>query len=207
LIYKGRLGSENMALGVGFKDISEPTFVDFYNSMDKICLQGQYFDAGSAAAIAMVDADHNGIADTDEWDVYSHDLQNIYVRFTTAENPLWVSPEAYDHVIPYLAAGHFTRLFFISESKFIFSYTMGERTNIDPSDSFDHEINTTKKMWIAYSIVNQVRLREPGEPQYDSNIISYTRIIPYFSRFRDIEYNWVWVDFTPIGYPPGSTCD
>jgi hypothetical protein len=207
LIYKGKLGSENMALGVGFKDISEPTFVDFYNSMDKICLQGQYFDAGSAAAIAMVDADNNGIADTDEWDVYSHDLQNMYIRFTTEENPQVVSASAYDQVIPYLAAGEFARLFILTDNKFVFSSTLGERTNINPADGFDHFGNDVGGMWIADAITNQVKVLQPGDPGYDSNSISYIRWIPYFYKFRDINNARILIYIKADEYPVGSICN
>ncbi|MBI5099607.1 MAG: hypothetical protein HZB30_10260 [Nitrospirae bacterium] len=40
VVFKGRLGNEDGAIAVGLKDISEPTPVDLFNNMDKICLFG-----------------------------------------------------------------------------------------------------------------------------------------------------------------------
>jgi len=82
VVYKGTLGNEENAVAVGFKDISEPTPIDIFNNMDKICINGSWYEAGSPEAIAQVDTNENGIADTNEADVYAYDLKNIYLRFS-----------------------------------------------------------------------------------------------------------------------------
>lgn len=114
VIYKGRLGNEDGAVAVGLKDISEPTPVDIFNNMDKICINGSWYTAGSPEAIAQVDADSNGRAyGQNEWDVYAHDLQNIYARFTRADNPQYASPTVYNYAVSNLSAGSFTRVLYI----------------------------------------------------------------------------------------------
>ncbi len=66
VVYHGTLGNENGAVAVGLKPVSDPTPVERVNNMDKICLNGQWYNAGSAEAIAQVDSNHNGIP---EWQV------------------------------------------------------------------------------------------------------------------------------------------
>lgn len=112
LVYRGRLGEEGninyagefdpgeYAVAVGFKDISEPTPIHIYNNMDKICLdtitpqnsrEKGWHDAGSPA-ITAVDTreinkygNNNGIGD--EYDVYSHRINKLYVRFSSVDDP------------------------------------------------------------------------------------------------------------------------
>lgn len=112
LVYRGQLGNEGnvnyagefdpgeYAVAVGFKDISEPTPIHIFNNMDKICLdtispQGNrakgWFDAG-LPAITRVDTweinkygNNNGKGD--EYDVYSHRIHELYVRFSSTDAP------------------------------------------------------------------------------------------------------------------------
>jgi hypothetical protein len=44
LIFKGKLGAENNAVAIGFKDISEPTAIDIFNTTDKVCFKEAYTD-------------------------------------------------------------------------------------------------------------------------------------------------------------------
>lgn len=58
--------------------------------MDMICFNGEWRVAGDPALIAYVDdpvngGNDNGIAD--EFDVYPHDLLNIYIRFYPSGGP------------------------------------------------------------------------------------------------------------------------
>ena len=107
LIYNGSMGTETDALCLGYKDISEPTPVDFFNLMDKICMNNTLYDAGSAAAIAIVDEDQDGIANPWEFDVYPHKITNLSIRFE--ENSDWY----YDtgEILP----GEYARLFYLGE--------------------------------------------------------------------------------------------
>jgi hypothetical protein len=206
LIYRGKLGSENDSLCVGFKDISEPTPLDYYNSEDKICLYNQYYDGGSDAAIAVVDDNNNGIADRDEWDVYAHDIQNIYIRYSPLDDPQYVSLDAYNYKIENLDAGDFTRLFVLSEYKFNFNASEGEQIKRDPRDDFDHYGNYVGGIWGLNGLRNQVRVKEPGDPAYDPNTISYIRITPWFHQFRNIENSWITYSITNTPYPEDSIC-
>ena len=116
VVFKGTLGTETDAVAVGFKDISEPTPIDIFNNMDKICINGSWYNAGSAEAIQQVDTNHNGIADTNEADVYAYDLQNIYLRFSSylPSGPYyWASSSVHHVTVPYLSAGSPVRAAYI----------------------------------------------------------------------------------------------
>jgi hypothetical protein len=206
LIYKGKLGLENDSLCVGFKDISEPTPLDYYNSEDKICLENQYYDAGSDDAIAVVDVNNNGIADRSEWDVYAHDIQNIYIRYSPLDDPQYVSLDAYNYKIEYLGAGDFTRLFVLSDYKFNFNASDGEQIKIDSRDDFDHYGNYVGGIWSQDGLTNQVMVNESGDTNYDPNTITYIRTIPWFDKYRNIENKWFVLSFDNTPYPEDSIC-
>jgi len=82
VVYHGKLGNEDGAVAVGFKDISEPTPVDLFNNMDKICLNANWYDAGSQAAIDQAPG----------WDVFIHDIQGAYLKISPSNNPVYASP-------------------------------------------------------------------------------------------------------------------
>lgn len=113
IIYKGLLGEESDAVAVGFKDISEPTPVDLFNNMDKICLNSHWYTAGSPEAIAQVDTDQDGIAD--EWDVFAHEAQNVYLKISTAGNPVHASPSDHTFSVSQIEAGELYRAFILSD--------------------------------------------------------------------------------------------
>jgi hypothetical protein len=116
VVFKGTLGTEADAVAVGFKDISEPTPIDIFNNMDKVCLYSSWYNAGSPEAIEQVDTNHNGIADRNEADAYAYDLKNIYLRFSPYNpNPpyYFASPSAHDFTAPDLAAGDSLRAVYI----------------------------------------------------------------------------------------------
>jgi hypothetical protein len=136
LVYKGKLGNEDGAVAVGFKDISEPTPIDMFNIMDKICMNGSWHDAGTPETIALVDSNHDGIA---EADVYAYGMENIYLRFspysTTA--PLYyASATAYDFKIPSLAKGdHVRAVYILGDYTFIKSHYLSQ-VKLDPTDPY-----------------------------------------------------------------------
>ncbi len=80
IVYKGRLGAESEAVVVGFSNIGEPTPFDVYNSMDRFCLNSTWYIAGSDAILQQTDPLGRPITMTA--DVFSHDLKDIYVRFS-----------------------------------------------------------------------------------------------------------------------------
>jgi hypothetical protein len=122
LVYKGALGAEADAVVAGHKDISEPTPIDIFSNLDKVCLAGGWHDAGSADAISFVDTNGNGIADRNELDVYPHDLHDHYIRISSVDDPQYPSRTEDDIHIPALHAGEFIRTAFILSDD---EFTMG----------------------------------------------------------------------------------
>lgn len=108
LIYRGMVGTEENAFGLGYKDISEPTPVDFINLMDKICMNNTLYDAGSTEAIAIVDQNQDGLANSWEFDVYPHEVTDLSVRFD--EDSGWY----YD--VGAILPGEYARLFYLGEN-------------------------------------------------------------------------------------------
>lgn len=140
VVYKGKLGLEDGAIAVGFKDISEPTPIDIFNNMDKICLNGTWYNAGSPEAIAQVDKNNDGIAfGTNEWDVYPHDLTNIYIRFyNNSIGVQYASPTEYDFKVTDLKAGSpIKALYILGDDEFHYSF-LPSRIGTDPNDYWTH---------------------------------------------------------------------
>ncbi len=110
--------------------------------MDKICLYGSWYTAGSPEAIAQVDKNNNdGIAyGENEWDVYPHDLTNIYIRFYNSSIGVqYVSPTEYDFKVPYLTAGTpIKALYILGDDEFHYSFLPGW-IGTDPKDYWSHE--------------------------------------------------------------------
>lgn len=146
VVFKGRLGYEDGAVAVGFKDISEPTPIDIFNNMDEICINNHWYAAGSPEAIALVN----------DADVYAHDLRNIYLRFSPySQDPpyYWASPAEYDIKVPYLAAGvHARTAYILSDYMFNKAYYMSwEKT--DPADTWtDSDLN---QLWWHAAVKRQ----------------------------------------------------
>jgi hypothetical protein len=136
LVYNGELGAETNAFGLGYKDITEPTPIDFINLMDKICMNNTLYDAGSADAIALVDDDGDGIANPWEFDVYPHKLTNFSIRFNA--NSQW----QYD--VGTILPGEYARVFFLGDyvTQSLFSVTRSW-AKTDSNDDFNHTSNKT----------------------------------------------------------------
>jgi hypothetical protein len=201
LIYKGQLGTEAEAVAVGFKDICEPTPIDIINNMDKICLYDNWYDAGSSEAIAQVDENNNGIADTDEWDVYSHDVEDIYFTFLPADDTHYPSCTENDIYIQNIAAGDYYRMFILSDYNFCYSTCTVPRVHTDPDDNwiFDH---FPAKIYCSGGIKNQTELEDPDscpDPPCDN------RYYPIFETIRGID-RWTGIMYRNISVPQDSTC-
>ena len=219
VVFKGTLGSEENAVAVGFKDISEPTPIDIFNNMDKICINGSWYNAGSPEAIAQVDANHDGIAGTDEADVYAYDLQNIYLRFSPySQDPpyFFASPSTYDIRVPYLSAGTPVRaVYFLSD----YMFNKGQYltwVNTDNNDPWYHP--DANWLWWFSAVKRQTDYSEDsvacnGAPPCYVDV--YPIAIPTFSHdnilgfhtFRNTSMWWgsaqIWIN-TPV--PSTSTC-
>ena len=135
LVYRGALGSEQDAIAVGYKDISEPTPLDIFSNLDKVCLAGNWYDAGSAAAIALVDENGNGISDYNEIDVYPHDVKDYYARLSSVSDPQNPSGTSEDIHIPEIHAGEYMRVaFFLGDDKLALSGFSLLSLCTDPND-------------------------------------------------------------------------
>ena len=122
LVYKGILGADTDDVAVGYKDISEPTPLDVFSNLDKVCLAGGWLDAGSAEAIALIDENGNGISDYYEIDVYPHDTEDYYMRLSSVEDPQNPAGTKEDIHIAVIHAGEFLRVaYFLGDDELSFS--------------------------------------------------------------------------------------
>ncbi len=154
LVYTGILGQDQdnkegsgpvpqdgeYAVAVGFKDISEPTPIDIANNTDWICIDNNnlrnWHQSGSQEAIDLVDQTINNPygndnGEPDEHDIHAHHLTNIYVKFSTRDNPMPASPLDYDFFIPRIDAGKYARKGFLLTDDFFWQSIC---CSIEPAD-------------------------------------------------------------------------
>ncbi|MBE0427112.1 MAG: hypothetical protein IBX72_10780 [Nitrospirae bacterium] len=205
VVYKGSLGNEDGVVSVGFKDISEPTPVDLFNDMDRICLNGIFYVAGSPEAIAQVDTNNNGIAD--EWDVYAHDAKDIYLRFSPASKPRYASTTEYNFHIPSLTAGNFLRAFFIL-TDYQFNYSSYNiYVKKDPEDPWIHSPLPVIGLYSGKAIKNQTDYVEDVAICDPLGAPCYVWWYPTFLAYRGVELWWGGgIMFINNAYPVDSEC-
>jgi hypothetical protein len=200
-VWKGELD----AVAVGSKDISEPTPIDIYNDMDRVCLNGNWYAAGSPEAIAQVDTNHDGIADLS--DVYPHDLKGVYIRFSSAAAPQDASSTEYNLHIPLLAAGDYfiRRVFVLSDYEFSYGYLVDQVVSKDRNDPYVH--------WYGPEIYRYKGVKNQTEAGTPEQCMVLNRPSPcdiryYPNRFHSFrgQQIWEWVVFQDSFYPPGSSC-
>ena len=202
VVYHGRLGNEDGAVAVGFKDISEPTPVDIFNNMDKICLNGAWYTAGSPEAIAQVDTNNNGIP---EWDIYPHDL-NAYLKispFGSSEN---ASPSLYTFFVPAIHAGEFYRSYILADTEITYSdYATAITTDAQDLWTF----NFYPGLWSGETVKNQVDYVEDQAEcaSVGENAPCYVWYYPSFYQFRE-KYMWssAGIMFNNVKYPTDTNC-
>jgi hypothetical protein len=203
VVYRGQLGNEHDAVAVGFKDISEPTFIDLFNNFDKICLFGNWANSGDEAVSIIDNPANGGNGDgiADEWDVYPHNLKDTYyllwpdwwVGGVTSPNP---EQDIYNYHIPLVAPGDMHRgPYVLTNYTFIFTFlTSSDPT--DPDDDYGHVIKGG--LSIKNAIKNQI------EWSYFHGY--YIRYLPVFSVFRGKETRAFNVIY-PLAYPgPDHPC-
>lgn len=202
VVYKGKLGQEEGAVAVGFKDISEPTPIDIFNSMDRKCINGSWYVAGSPEALAL--------GNQFNFDAYPHDLKNIYLRFSSMTDPKYASPTDYNLYIPSLFAGEFylREAFILSDYQFNYGYRVTV-VNANPNDPY---VTWFDPRVIPYTgIKNQTEYTVIEEPEVcalfglGAPCGVYMRYYPIFNSFRGQEM-WRGVAFQNASYPPGSVC-
>ncbi|MGV8073115.1 MAG: hypothetical protein AB2L11_00940 [Syntrophobacteraceae bacterium] len=116
VVYRGFIGSETDGVAMGFKDISEPTPYDIFNNMDWVCINGLWKAAGSQEAVALADANGNGIVDSNEWDIFPHNLNNLDVRFSPYDAPLFPPPAHFS--VTTLGPAQTYRVYVLSDTYF-----------------------------------------------------------------------------------------
>jgi len=198
VVYYGMIGGEGRQVAVGFKDISEPTPIDIYNDMDRECINGSWYVAGSPEALAL--------GNQFNFDAYPHHLRNIYLRFSPINNPQGASPTDFNLHIPSLDAGDF----FIREAFVLSDYQFnnGYRVTVVNANPNDPYVTWFEPGVILYKgMKNQT---EPGTPEQCAALnVGYPCDIRYypdhFYSFRGQEI-WEWIVFQNASYPPGSSC-
>lgn len=161
VVFKGTLGNEENAVAVGFKDVSEPTPMDIFSNTDQICVNGNWYVAGSPEAIAQVDANHNGTADyPGEGDVYGHNPQDIYILFSPYSETTYriASPTYYDIKLSDLAPANHKRVMYL-----LSDYQFDDTSHVhwvkrDAPDNWP--ISDMKYLHINYAIKRQVDYSE-----------------------------------------------
>ncbi|MBN1849512.1 MAG: hypothetical protein JW932_13100 [Deltaproteobacteria bacterium] len=193
VVFRGKLGNEENAIAVGFKDISEPTPIDVFNNMDKICFNGVWEDAGDPDLIDYVDnplngGNNNGIAD--EYDVYAHNLTDIYFRFSPMDQPaFWPSETDYHYTVDRINGGEFSRSFYVL-ADYDMVYTFRATPEALAGDPFGHPY------MYGYEDYQAVKNQIEWTGSY------YTRWVPPFYDFRGVEmYGGIFIINEPYPDP------
>ncbi len=207
VVYNGVLGSENEAIAVGFKSVSDPTPVELVSNMDNICLNGTWYTAGSAEAIAVVDTNGDGIPG---WDIYPHILQEAYVRISPSGNPVTASPTVYTFNTSGIQPGMLHRVYILSDYMNQINHSHYVTVNkTTESDTFTHVSDIFTGIWTADMIKSQIEYSNDQAVcnQYGFNKPCTIRHAPLFYSFRG---NYIWgptgTIFDNPKYPVDTNC-
>jgi hypothetical protein len=204
IVYKGKLGNEEGAVAVGFKDISEPTPVDLFNNMDKVCINGKWYIAGSDEALSQV----NPLAQ----DVYAHDIQDAYLKISSINNPVDASPTDFTFYIPLIKAGTLYRAFVLSDygDNTFSSSDYAPIVKTDERDIFDHTNAINKVTKSGSAIKNQVDYQVEDQAECDQIGTTAPCDIRYYPLFYSFRGKNIW---GPAGfivdnpkYPEDASC-
>lgn len=202
IVYSGKLGletadgfvGEEMGIAVGLKDASEPTVIDYINSMDLVCLNDQIFAAGSDAAVNALDS--LGRAISSYVDVYPHRLDGNYLKLSSPSAISYASQNNYDVTISELLPGHYARFYVITEpigTDGVFSHQT-KFINLDSRDGFYHV--TEQRARYYQGMVNQVYYRDG----------IWVRNYSGMSDIRGLKA-WTGTLWRNQRYPSDTTCD
>lgn len=208
VVFRGKLGAEDDAIAVGFKDISEPTPFDIFNNMDKVCLNGSWFTAGSGDAFAPADANRNGIIEATEWDIFPHTLTSVHLRFFPygTTTPLYPPPSLYQTTG--LEPGQSHRIFLVSDPYYRYSASSAYYAPTADFAAFD-------QCWHGYflkrtgyfdTVKRQTDILS-GEACASHGMDSPCQVSlsPRFFSFRGINL-WSGVIYLNPSYPVGTSC-
>ena len=191
LTYVGDVGENSDMVCLGYRDISEPSPFDIFNVMDKTCLYGNLYDAGSAEAIEVVDKDDDGIAD--EWDVYAHAVKDVSVKFGDCTDC--------DFIVPYIDAGESFRMFALVDYDYFNMYLGYYTSPLQAEDPFLHG-KYYQMVTPCRGLMNQfVKEDFDGCPSPPCRI----RYYPVFDVFRDVDI-WTVSAMANASYPTDVKC-
>ncbi len=212
IAYKGQIGTKADEVAFGYKDISEPTPVDFFNNMDKICLNSNWYDAGSAQAIAIVDKNGNHKADSAEdsyeWDVYPHDMKDVYLQYSPLNSPRYASSSSSGHIHSIAlinAGGHNRVLYLLTDYEFNHSLRYSQEPIATVTDDkFGHSSMTY--LYPGMGIKRQTEVI-PGAFCGNENSLCSGIFTPEFYEFRGFNM-WGGAGVIPINlqYPVDQPC-
>jgi len=197
VVYHGKLGNEDNAVAVGFKDISEPTPVDVFNNMDKVCLNGEWYDAGSQAALDQVPLQ----------DVFPHDLENVYLKISPSGSTDNASPASFTFSVPSIPAGGFYRAYILSDQEMNHS-EYATAITADPRDIYTYLLYPGS--WPGETIENQVYYNVADQAECEAVGETAPCNIRYYSQFFPFRGKSIWgpagVIFDNPEYPAGMKC-
>lgn len=186
VVYKGAIGGWADAVAVGAKDLSEPTPIDFINTMDYSCLNGNYVVSGSPEAVAEAGTNTS-------WDIYAHRMENVYVKFSSVASPQLASSSLYDAFLPALGPATYGRTFILIDSTVYFS-TNAQIVRLDGRDGDPH-LGTYTVLLLADPLINQTAVIDGQETGFYA-ILRLVRGVPF----------WYGVYYPNYTYPSGTTC-
>lgn len=205
VVYRGTWGTEPDAVVVGYKDLSEPTPIDIVNMMDRVCLNGQYLVAGTAAAVAAADLNGNGQIDEaslpqggdpgspGEPDPYPHGLAEVFLRFSSIQAPQSASSTTHHVVFPAINPAQHGRVFLLAEPEFWLSSLIRFVTLDDGDPTRDHGGN-------AFAI--------PASAIKNQTDVVDGRVVQVFSQLSDVRGVpfWFGAMYRNAQFPPGTAC-
>ena len=170
----------------------------------------------------MVDSNQDGQADL--WDVYPHEVKDLYLRFSPKISPAYASETDFNFSFPYLQGGESVRIYILSDPEFRFS-SKDTVLNTHPNDGWIHQHHDY--VLAKYAIANQVTHEETqvccdvsGVPPCGTSYsdpscceVVYAqgcdvRYYPAFTPFRGAP-RWQGAMVTQYfqSYPPGTECN
>jgi hypothetical protein len=238
LLYRGTIvwrndsgevvGQENQTVEVGFKDISEPTPIHIFNNMDKICLdtispenvRAKGWHNAGADGIVQVDTHNinkygNNNGKGDEFDVYAHNIKDLYIRFSPIDRvrTVGIHPGEYHYKIQNMEPNTLlTQIYLMTDADidyidpvnhkfeilpaFQVSLVFFEEAVDDPEEIADDILKQDHDLfWSHYTIEDKIRYQMALEyyPQvlinqynFDPNGV-FSRFAPQFESYRGYE--------------------
>jgi len=197
VVFRGKLGNEEGAVAVGYKDLSEPTPVDIINTMDTACLNGTLYTAGSDTALQTTDAQNTRISTYE--DLYKHGLQDVYIKFASPASPLasrTASSSNYHAAFSAIPSGRYGRVFILTEPHAIDSSISVDAVYIEEDTRDNWEEDEGSYMGIIHGLLHQTVRTPEGDQSY------YPALTPLRGMM-----NYTGVNYTNGNHPDDIVCD